>query len=46
MESASELVYVVDDERRVREALCALLRANGRDVHAFWTHHVKMPLHV
>src|SRR5258705_2350727 len=35
MESASELVYVVDDERRVREALCALLRANGRDVHAF-----------
>ena len=35
MESASELVYVVDDDRRVREALCALLRANGRDVHAF-----------
>jgi|ERR1700761_5929596 len=35
MESASELIYVVDDDRRVREALAALLRANGRDVHAF-----------
>jgi FixJ family two-component response regulator len=35
MESASELVYVVDDDRRVREGLSALLRANGRDVHAF-----------
>jgi FixJ family two-component response regulator len=35
MEPPSELVYVVDDDRRVREALCALLRANGRDVHAF-----------
>jgi FixJ family two-component response regulator len=35
MESASELVYVVDDDARVREALAALLRANGRDVHAF-----------
>jgi FixJ family two-component response regulator len=35
MESASEVVYVVDDDRRVREALSALLRANGRDVHAF-----------
>ncbi|WP_168790670.1 response regulator transcription factor [Paraburkholderia aromaticivorans] len=35
MESASELVYVVDDERRVREALSALLRANGRNVQAF-----------
>ena len=35
MESASELVYVVDDDGRVREALSALLRANGRDVHAF-----------
>jgi len=35
MESASELVYVVDDDRRVQEALSALLRANGRDVHAF-----------
>jgi FixJ family two-component response regulator len=35
MKSASELVYVVDDDRRVREALSALLRANGRDVHAF-----------
>src|SRR6202051_2257479 len=35
MESASELAYVVDDEGRLREALSALLRANGRDVHAF-----------
>src|ERR1700758_2249847 len=35
MESAIELVYVVDDDRRVREALTSLLRANGRDVHAF-----------
>jgi FixJ family two-component response regulator len=35
MQSASELVYVVDDDGRVREALAALLRANGRDVHAF-----------
>jgi FixJ family two-component response regulator len=35
MQSQSELVYVVDDDRRVREALSALLRANGRDVHAF-----------
>ena len=35
MESASELVYVVDDDRRVREALAALLRANGRDVRTF-----------
>jgi FixJ family two-component response regulator len=35
MESASELVYVVDDDRRVREALSVLLRANGRDVHVF-----------
>ncbi|MFM0199519.1 response regulator [Paraburkholderia fungorum] len=35
MESASEIVYVVDDDRRVREALSVLLRANGRNVHAF-----------
>jgi FixJ family two-component response regulator len=35
MESANELVYVVDDDSRVREALSALLRANGRDVQAF-----------
>jgi FixJ family two-component response regulator len=35
MESASELVYLVDDDQRVREALSSLLRANGRDVHAF-----------
>ena len=35
MESASELVYLVDDNRRVREALSALLRANGRDVQTF-----------
>jgi FixJ family two-component response regulator len=35
MESASELVYVVDDDNRVREALAVLLRANGRNVRAF-----------
>jgi FixJ family two-component response regulator len=35
MGSASELVYVVDDDRRVREALAALLRASGRDVQTF-----------
>jgi FixJ family two-component response regulator len=35
MGSASELVYVVDDDSRVREALAALLRANGRDVQTF-----------
>jgi len=35
MEFASELVYVVDDDGRVREALAALLRANGRNVQAF-----------
>ena len=35
MERPSGLVYVVDDDRRVQEALSALLRANGRDVRAF-----------
>ncbi|MFL9963002.1 response regulator [Paraburkholderia sediminicola] len=35
MECANELVYVVDDDRRVREALSTLLRANGKDVQAF-----------
>jgi FixJ family two-component response regulator len=35
MESASELVYLVDDDARVRDALSALLRANGRNVQAF-----------
>ena len=35
MESASERVYLVDDDVRVREALSTLLRANGRDVHVF-----------
>jgi FixJ family two-component response regulator len=35
MESIGELVYLVDDDIRVRDALCALLRANGREVHAF-----------
>jgi FixJ family two-component response regulator len=35
MEPPSQRVYVVDDDRRVREALSTLLRANGRDVHAF-----------
>jgi FixJ family two-component response regulator len=35
METASEYVYVVDDEVNVREALSALLRANGRQVRTF-----------
>jgi FixJ family two-component response regulator len=35
MGSASALVYVVDDDGRVREALSALLRANGRNVQTF-----------
>ncbi|WNC89166.1 response regulator [Paraburkholderia sp. FT54] len=35
MESANELVYVVDDDSRVRDALSTLLRANGRNVQAF-----------
>ena len=35
MESANELVYVVDDDGRVREALSALLRAYGKTVQAF-----------
>jgi FixJ family two-component response regulator len=35
VESTSELVYVVDADRRVREALAALLRANGRNVQRF-----------
>src|ERR1700761_5510984 len=35
MESASELVFIVDDDSRVREGLSAVLRANGRDVRAF-----------
>ncbi|WOD13590.1 response regulator transcription factor [Paraburkholderia kirstenboschensis] len=35
MGSASALVYVVDDDGRVREVLSALLRANGRNVQTF-----------
>ncbi|MFM0205016.1 response regulator [Paraburkholderia fungorum] len=35
MESANELVYVVDDDSRVREALSSLLHANGRNVQTF-----------
>jgi FixJ family two-component response regulator len=36
MEAAlGEVVYLVDDDGRVREALAALLRANGKDVRAF-----------
>ena len=30
MESANEMVYVVDDDPRVGEALSSLLRANGK----------------
>ena len=35
MDSSGEIVYIVDDEERVREALSALLRANGKRVLAF-----------
>jgi len=35
VETANEFVYVVDDEASVGEALCALLRANGRRVQFF-----------
>lgn len=35
MDSAGEVIYVVDDDARVREALSALLRANGKSVRAF-----------
>jgi FixJ family two-component response regulator len=35
MESANEVVYVVDDDSRVCEALSGLLRANGKSVLAF-----------
>jgi hypothetical protein len=32
MEPANELVYIVDDEANVGEALSTLLRANGKRV--------------
>jgi FixJ family two-component response regulator len=35
MESASELVYIVDDEANVGEALSTLLRANGKRARLF-----------
>jgi FixJ family two-component response regulator len=35
MERANEMVYIVDDEANVREALSALLRANGKSVQVF-----------
>ncbi|MFZ0745212.1 MAG: response regulator [Terracidiphilus sp.] len=35
METANELVYIVDDEASVAEALSALLRANGKRVQIF-----------
>lgn len=35
MEAVGEMVYVVDDDKRVREALCTLLRANRKAVRAF-----------
>jgi len=35
MEPANELVYIVDDESSVGEALCTLLRANGKRVQFF-----------
>jgi FixJ family two-component response regulator len=35
MEQTNELVYIVDDEASVREALSTLLRANGKHVQLF-----------
>jgi FixJ family two-component response regulator len=35
MESENELVYLVNDDSRVREERSALLRANGTTVQAF-----------
>jgi FixJ family two-component response regulator len=35
IESAKEMVYVVDDDPTVREALSSLLRASGMEVRAF-----------
>lgn len=35
MDRASEMVYIVDDEASVREALSTLLRANGKRVQVF-----------
>jgi FixJ family two-component response regulator len=35
MESENELVYLADDDNRVREARSALLRTNGTNVQAF-----------
>jgi len=35
MESTKEMVYVVDDDPRVREALSSLLRASGKGVRMF-----------
>jgi FixJ family two-component response regulator len=35
MEPTSEMVYIVDDDPRVREGLSSLLRANGKSVRIF-----------
>jgi FixJ family two-component response regulator len=35
MEPTKEMVYIVDDDPRVREALSSLLRASGKDVRIF-----------
>jgi FixJ family two-component response regulator len=35
MEATNELVYIVDDEANVGEALSTLLRANGKRVQIF-----------
>lgn len=35
VESAKEMVYVVDDDSKVRQALSSLLRASGKDVQTF-----------
>jgi len=35
MELTKEMVYIVDDDPRVREALSSLLRASGKGVRIF-----------
>jgi FixJ family two-component response regulator len=39
MEPTDEVVYIVDDEASVREALSALLKANGKNVQNFTSGH-------
>ena len=52
MESANELVYVMDDDSRVREhCLGCCVQTEGMSRHSapaagFWTHRIGMSFHV